>query len=100
MKKVDCSEITSMLNIEQCIGKRIGTIGVLECETLSVPRKAGVHYLKFANGIELRFLEEYPNCKNYNGKRVKVIGELYQCGEFDQCAGIGLTHIESLDLVK
>ena len=98
--QVNCSNIISMRGIEKCLGHKIKAIGILECEKFNTPQKAGVHYLKFNNGTELRFLEEYPNCKDYDGKMVEVVGKFYQCGELDQCAGVGLTNIESVNLVE
>lgn len=94
--EVDCSEITSLLNIEKCIGERIKAIGILECEKPGLTPKTGVgvHYLKFEDGTELRFLEEYPNCKSYDGKKVRVVGE------FSQGAGVGLVNIESVNLFE
>jgi len=101
MKKVDCSKITSSSNIEECIGKRIKAVGILECERVGVSEKAAFHFLKFDDGTELRFLEEYPNCKSYDGKKVNVIGKFYQCKEgLDQCSGVGLANIESVSLAK
>ena len=97
--KLNCSKITSMHRIEKCVGEKIKATGILECEKLNVPIKAGVHYLIFNDGTELRFLEGYSSCQSYNAKKVTVMGKLYQCGGLDQCAGIGLTDIESVKLV-
>lgn len=99
-ENINCSNITSADAINKCIGKKVEVIGILECEKPEIPTKAGVHFLKFEDGSEIRFLEEYPDCKEYNLKKVKVTGELYQCRPGDQCAGIGLANIESVILLE
>ncbi len=96
----NCSEVNSMSNIENCIGNNIQATGMLKCDKPNVDRKAGVHFLKFEDATELRFLEEYTNCKDFNGENVTVVGKLYQCGMNEQCAGIGLVNIESVFLPK
>jgi len=100
MKKAHCSEVVSILNTDECIGERVEAIGILECTKPGVSPKAGVHYLKFEDGTELRFLEEYVNCESYDGKTVRVIGEFYQSGELDQSTEIGLANIESVSLAE
>lgn len=100
MKRAHCSEVTSILNIEECAGGRIEAIGILECKKPGVPRKGGVHYLKLEDGAELRFLEEYTSCDSFDGNKVRVIGEFYQSGELDQSVGVGLINIESVSLAE
>jgi len=91
-----CTRINSMNGIDNCAGNTIDAVGILECVKPGVPGKAGVHYLKFSDGTELRFLQEYADCSTYGQQKVTVTGELYQCKQFDQCSGVGLTDIKSV----
>lgn len=99
IKEVNCLQISSIKGIEKCLGKKIEAIGMLDCRKEGVPLKAGVHWLKFPDGSELRFLEGYPDCQVYDKKTVKVIGEYYQCKVSDQCTGTGLHNVESITAI-
>ncbi len=92
----DCRIIKSMTDIQTCIGKNITAIGTLECNVPKGMRKGGVHFLVFKDGTQLKFLEEYPTCKDHDGNKVEVTGMLYQCGREAQCSGIGLSGLDSI----
>jgi hypothetical protein len=98
--KLNCSEIDSMLNAAECVGRRLEAIGILECRRAGAPQKAAVHYLRFADGTELRLLEEYSECASYDGKTVRVTGRLYRATEFDQSAGIGMIDVRAVKLAE
>ncbi len=95
---VDCSKITSSKNIEKCVGKNIGAIGILQCQ--KPERNLKLDYLTLADKTGLTFLEEYTNCDNVDGKMVKIAGYLYKCGTSDQCVGVGIKNIESVSLAE
>ncbi len=102
---IDCSKIASSKNIEKCVGTEITAVGIMQCQKPGIDRKAGVHYLIFDDKTELRFLAEYKNCDNIDGKKVMVKANLYDCdaGSYihtSQCAGIGLTNIVSVTLAE
>lgn len=95
LKKINCSEITSVHWGKLCAGQEVVAVGVLECYSEQAP-KGGVHYLKFENGTELKFFDKIPDCEKYQHQKIEVMGDLYKCGGLNQCAGIGLRNIKSV----
>lgn len=95
---VDCSKATSLSQLEKCVGRQIQTIGILECNTPIL--KTGYHFLNLEDGTRLAFFENYPACKDFDGKRVRIIGDLHQCKLPEQCVGIGLAKIWSVKLAS
>lgn len=100
MNETNCRKITSMTWGRLCANGDVSAVGVMECDPQDYARKTGVHHLKFGDGTSLNFFEEVPNCtKKYQDQKVEVTGTLYSCGPTDQCAGLGLTNIQSVSLV-
>ena len=94
---VECFNIASASNINNCINQQVRVNGKLEC-TIESSKIPGI--INFNDKSKLQILDVFANCKEYNGKNVEIIGQLHKCEGSVSCVGIGVTEIKSLVLIE
>lgn len=96
-EEVDCFNIVSSKDIENCVGKEIKAAGIFR----QIPSgMKGVGNLNFDDGTSIQFLEATNLKPEYDNNKIEVQGKLYKCGDLDQCVGIGINDIKSITLVS
>ena len=93
----ECKNITTMDNIEICVGQSAEAIGIMHCgEQNAGVRSGGLQYVKFEDNSQLNLTHIHSDCFNYEGKKVSVIAEIYECISGDQCVGIVIVEVKSI----
>ncbi len=95
--KVDCLNIVSSSNINNCINKEIKVKGKLDC-TIGSSKIPG--FIDFNDKSKLQILNEFDHCGEYSGKYVEIIGILHKCESAVSCIGIGVEVINSPALIE
>jgi uncharacterized RDD family membrane protein YckC len=92
----DCLTIVSDFNLSVCVNQQIRAYGNLSCfEKLKIPA-----YIIFDDGSHLQLIEWLPEWEEYCKKRIQIDGLLYECGELDSCAGVGIKDIKSISALN
>ena len=86
--------IATAKGIESYINYEVNVIGVLHCTESKVPCS-----IEFDDGTSLALSTDISDT-GYGDKRVSLIARVYQCKPPDQCYGIILTDITSINLIE